>query len=536
MYQGGWQLPASKWANPYKVGSPGIPDAEAAVIAYWVWLHQPAQATLLSQVGELRAKSLGCWCVDKGVEPCHATVLLYLANGIMVDSLRQILTKYGQLPAAAVVPAVAVAAPAMAAAVAAQVVVAPAAAPKVSSEKVVAPLETPEMAYRAPRSAGKKKAVKAEVIPLQVEVPKPRVELARVRAGFVCLGLGDALGTPHEFPRMSKFEYTGKLEHRFTHRTRWQKEGRTLGVGQASDDSEQALTLARSLIRKQGYDQKDVVAHYIKWAHSGTPMIGTNTRDLFKVNSTKKDPTGYEHYEKAYEKKFGVLPIYAFPVDAEGKAITTEAAEAAQSNGSLMRSFPLACLWNNEAVDRDVWASNPSSVVREAEQLYVTAVRYALVGTPAKEIWTLVSGAAQGAEVKKVFSDILGGVARTLADEGTGEERKKVRGWVLSSFYAAMSCLAALASSTPPTFATLMQWVIGGHPWSDTDTNAAISGALIGSIIGWDELIKDEMTLYNIQVLVAAGKTDTDVLRDPEYRFDDIESVVQGLTALSGLN
>lgn len=77
MYQGGHALPKSKWANPFKVGALGISDVGDAVVAYWKWLYSSEQAALLAQVGELREKTLGCWCVSKGNEPCHGWVLVY---------------------------------------------------------------------------------------------------------------------------------------------------------------------------------------------------------------------------------------------------------------------------------------------------------------------------------------------------------------------------------------------------------------------------------------------------------------------------
>lgn len=384
--------------------------------------------------------------------------------------------------------------------------------------------------------------------PVPSEPLVPRLDVNRVRAGFICTCLGDALGVPHEFLRMGKKQYTGVLEHRLKLIRRFQPTV-LFGVGQVSDDSEMMITLSRTLIANSRYDWKSVVKAYIKWANSGMVAMGTNTRDLFKVNATtKKDPGGVQHYEKKYIGKFGVYPAYPWET-------TTKEAEAAQSNGALMRCFPLACLWQTEGTDHDVWLSNPSHVSLECERIYIQALRLAMMGKLAPEIWEAVKDLAKLDDVKRVFSDITGGVARTLADEGKGKTAKKLKGWVCHALYAAMSCLYALCSETPPSFGELMDWVIGGHPGSDTDTIGAISGGLIGAIIGWDELIKNAVSMdelkglkqdavsaqirdatifvHNVVILLSAGKTNTDLPRPAEYRLEDAENIVQDLWQLS---
>ena len=71
--RGGWDLPASKWANPYTIAACG--SAERAVALYEAYLLQtPA---LMASLGELRDKVLGCFCKPA---PCHGDVLVRLAD------------------------------------------------------------------------------------------------------------------------------------------------------------------------------------------------------------------------------------------------------------------------------------------------------------------------------------------------------------------------------------------------------------------------------------------------------------------------
>jgi Domain of unknown function (DUF4326) len=103
----GWRMPKdtvkvarpTMWGNPYAVGMERIPDAATAVAAYrwWVgsadwdaWLYSHhfsawhetqglrGEQKLSVHLEKLRGKNLACWC--KAGEPCHAAVLLELAN------------------------------------------------------------------------------------------------------------------------------------------------------------------------------------------------------------------------------------------------------------------------------------------------------------------------------------------------------------------------------------------------------------------------------------------------------------------------
>lgn len=81
----GWRMPPntvsvarpSQWGNPFRIGAEGIPDAETAVARYALWISEwlPLYPDMLEP---LRGKNLACFC--KPGEPCHADVLLELAN------------------------------------------------------------------------------------------------------------------------------------------------------------------------------------------------------------------------------------------------------------------------------------------------------------------------------------------------------------------------------------------------------------------------------------------------------------------------
>lgn len=83
----GWRMPAntvvvsrpSKWGNPWTTSERfGAADV---VAFYESWMTGDYDSSVLPNrpdVRELRGKNLACWC--KPGEPCHADVLLELAN------------------------------------------------------------------------------------------------------------------------------------------------------------------------------------------------------------------------------------------------------------------------------------------------------------------------------------------------------------------------------------------------------------------------------------------------------------------------
>lgn len=86
----GWRKPEgavyvgrpSKWGNPFRVGAPhpkhGWPmSAQEAVGAFRNLFL--GSADLTECLEELRGRDLACWCPVG--RPCHADVLLELANG-----------------------------------------------------------------------------------------------------------------------------------------------------------------------------------------------------------------------------------------------------------------------------------------------------------------------------------------------------------------------------------------------------------------------------------------------------------------------
>uniref|UniRef100_A0A1X7T7B2 DUF4326 domain-containing protein n=1 Tax=Amphimedon queenslandica TaxID=400682 RepID=A0A1X7T7B2_AMPQE len=71
VHRGGWNLEASKWANPFKI-KPGLPVG-SVLSAYEQ--HVRSNPTLMRGIPSLAGKTLGCWCKPN---PCHGDVLVKL--------------------------------------------------------------------------------------------------------------------------------------------------------------------------------------------------------------------------------------------------------------------------------------------------------------------------------------------------------------------------------------------------------------------------------------------------------------------------
>lgn len=84
----GWKMPDNtvyvgrpgKWGNPFKVGMDGIGTNQNAVDAYKNWINHDISGIVTKIYAErdLKGHNLACFCALD--QPCHADVLLEIAN------------------------------------------------------------------------------------------------------------------------------------------------------------------------------------------------------------------------------------------------------------------------------------------------------------------------------------------------------------------------------------------------------------------------------------------------------------------------
>lgn len=204
-------------------------------------------------------------------------------------------------------------------------------------------------------------------------------------------------------------------------------------AGQPTDDSELALALARSLLRRRGYDPDDAMAAYRGWYQSGPFDCGATTAAAFgPVTSPRLD---------------------------------------SQSNGSLMRIAPIG-----------VWAPDPETAAHAASQDSALSHPHPVCRAACAAFAAAIAAALNGADRTGMRETALRHaseqpVADAIRATTPPANFKRQEGWVL---IALRNAFFHLNAGTPFEAALITTASAGG----DTDTNAAIAGALLGAADG----------------------------------------------------
>lgn len=284
---------------------------------------------------------------------------------------------------------------------------------------------------------------------------------ARAAGAMWGQAVGDALGTTVEFASAQRIAARPK--------DAWPREiiGQgpfSVAAGQVTDDTELAWSLARSLAKHGRYEEDEVAAAYVRWRRSEPFDCGMAT-------------------DQAFGRGVALGPGLAGRLRARANQQT-------QANGSLMRSSPLgvfgATLPREELAKlaaADSTLSHPDPICQAACAVYVTTIADAITsGLPGAELYARALRFASDSKVK----DTLEAAAKELPPSD-GEKQ----GWVR---IALQHAFFHLKNSTDFEAALVQTVSLGG----DTDTNAAIVGALLGSVLGeaaiprrWRETVRD---------------------------------------------
>ena len=227
-------------------------------------------------------------------------------------------------------------------------------------------------------------------------------------------------------------------------------------AGQPTDDSEMALLLARSIVGAGSYDPAAALDAYVHWYETGPFDVGGTTRAALSAASAA--PTRDRRLGRA----------------------SSGARHDSQANGSLMRSSPLGVLGARRPEAAAAWAradsglTHPHPVCTEACAAFVAAIATAVGGGagPQETYDAARAEAARGGE--RAVIDALES-ARTALPASFMHHQ----GWVLCALQNAFFQLLHAPSLEEGVVATVMS---GG----DTDTNAAVAGALLGAVHGRD--------------------------------------------------
>jgi ADP-ribosylglycohydrolase/fructose-1,6-bisphosphatase/inositol monophosphatase family enzyme len=258
---------------------------------------------------------------------------------------------------------------------------------------------------------------------------------------------GDSLGS------LVEFETPAQIAGRYPDGVRDLADGGTWDTiaGQPTDDSELALGLARALVGSAAWPAEAVAAAYGDWYASRPFDIGGTTGQAFSAAAA------------AFSAK---------AMEAQRVANRTS-----QSNGALMRCSPIG-IWARDpdeavaAACEDALLSHPHALCRTASAALVAAICAGIRGGDRDAMLAATEAALAAPEAEPLRAALAG------ARRGEGPlDFVHQQGSVMIAFQNAFRHLA----SGRPLEDCLIETVRQG---GDTDTNAAICGALIGAAQG----------------------------------------------------
>ncbi|WP_123537891.1 ADP-ribosylglycohydrolase family protein [Halosimplex salinum] len=277
------------------------------------------------------------------------------------------------------------------------------------------------------------------------------MDLDRARGVLLGLACGDALGRPVEFASTSAISAEhGRLDEMIGHGT-WNQPAGTI-----TDDTEQALCIARSLVEHQTFDPADVADRFVAWYESGPFDIGGMTRRA--LTRLKRGDTWDEAGQQVWEQS------------QEGQNA---------GNGSVMRCPPLAIPYASDW-DRLVEVSRQSSQITHADPRCTDGC--AILNLTVAGLLEDVDTPLQDA-LEYVGADAPDELVMALRQLARGDSPSKLE----TSGYAVHSLQTALhdglfADSAEDAIVTAVNR--GG----DTDTIGAIAGAVAGARFGASQL------------------------------------------------
>ncbi|MFW6324953.1 MAG: ADP-ribosylglycohydrolase family protein [Desulfovibrionales bacterium] len=266
--------------------------------------------------------------------------------------------------------------------------------------------------------------------------------VSRARGCLLGQLAGDALGSLVEFLRPEE------ILDRYPKGVREMEDGGTWKTiaGQPTDDSEMALLLARSILVHGTYLSSAARETYLFWLNSNPFDCGNTIAAGLRGTPSRRS----------------------------------------QANGAMMRISPLGIFGaGQELIQVAQWAvddavlTHPHPICQQANELYCVALSHAIkTGAKPQDLYWFILKWADDMEIEPALSRAL-----TDAAESPPKEYTRHQGWVLTAFQNALWQLLHAPKPGEGVVDTIMR---GG----DTDTNAAIAGALLGAVHGRDAVPK----------------------------------------------
>lgn len=265
----------------------------------------------------------------------------------------------------------------------------------------------------------------------------------RFRGCLLGLAAGDAVGTTVEFRPRGTFEPLRDMVG-----------GGPFGLlpGQWTDDTSMALCLATSLVERNGFDPRDQMERYRRWADDG---YLSSTGTCFDIGNTVA----------AALRRFG----------RTGEPFAGSTDPQSAGNGCIMRLAPVPMFFFPDLEAAERYGAESSRTTHgateclDASRLFARIICRALQGRSKDEVALADGGSFAGAE--------------TIAAIARGDYRARLEtdvrgsGYVVESLEAAMWCFTQTDSFEE---AILKAANLG----DDADTTAAVCGQVAGAYYG----------------------------------------------------
>ena len=278
----------------------------------------------------------------------------------------------------------------------------------------------------------------------------------RARGALLGLAVGDALGAGYEFkPPLSR-----EIPVEFLASSHFE-------LGEYTDDTAQAIAIARSITRSDVSQNLDEVAkEFFSWYDSGPADIGIQTRRVFSATAEPR--------------------MASELLEASNDYLDTH--QLAAGNGSLMRTAPVALPFLSRPELIDQVASEVSSLThadltcREACVIWSKAIRHAILFESFDGIQLAVNDLPTFRQ--SYWNDLF--------DEADAAEEPAYfakNGWVIHAIQAAYKAIMVSATETPEHLILGIEEAV--RVGNDTDTVAAIAGSLLGARWGYSNIPKE---------------------------------------------
>ena len=262
--------------------------------------------------------------------------------------------------------------------------------------------------------------------------------LSRAQGSLLGQLAGDSLGS------LVEFRAPDDIQREYPKGVRELADGGTWNTiaGQPTDDSEMALLLARMLADQGRYDPEEARKVYMFWLDSGPFDCGMTVAGGLRG---RPNPDS-------------------------------------QANGAMMRISPLGIFGANhdpelvaEWARQDAAITHPHPVCQQANALFTMAIAHAIrQGCDGRNLYEQIVTWAEDMKVDRSLLEAVRG-----ASESPPADYVRQQGWVLTAFRNALWQLLHATNLEEAVVDTVMR---GG----DTDTNAAICGAILGAVHGRD--------------------------------------------------